>query len=45
MVQQQAGSGASYQGRNERLVEKHGVAQVTWGYGAAPMRCTLRQGQ
>lgn len=45
MVQQQAGSGASYQGRNESLVEKHGVAQVTWGDGAAPMRCTLRQGQ
>ena len=40
MVLQRSGSGARYQGRNESFWEHQGEATVTWGYGAAPKRCT-----
>lgn len=34
-----SGSGAHYQGRNERFWEHQGEALVTWGYGAKEMTC------
>jgi uncharacterized protein len=39
MYLQPSGSGAKYQGRNETFWEHQGEALVTWGYGAAEMRC------
>lgn len=39
MYLQPAASGAKYQGRNESFWEKGAEALVTWGYGAAEMRC------
>ena len=39
MYLQRSGSGAKYQGRNETFWEHQGEAMVTWGYGAAQMRC------
>ena len=41
MYSQRSGSGSRYQGRNESLWEHHGEARITWGYGAAPMKCRL----
>lgn len=40
MYQQLSASGSKYQGRNEILWEHQGEALVTWGYGAAEIRCT-----
>lgn len=37
-----AASGAKYVGRNEIFWEHQGEARVTWGYGAAEMRCRQR---
>ena len=34
---------ATYQGRNETIVEDAGGATVTWGFEAKPMRCTKEQ--
>lgn len=34
-----AASGARYVGRNESFWEHQGEARVTWGYGAAEMKC------
>lgn len=34
-----SGSGAKYQSRNETFWEHQGEALMTWGYGAAAMRC------
>lgn len=45
MFQQQAGSGAKYQGRNDSLWEHHGTAVITWGYGAPEMHCKVRRGE
>jgi membrane-bound inhibitor of C-type lysozyme len=39
MYLQPAASGAKYQGGNESFWEKGDEALVTWGYGAAEMRC------
>jgi len=39
MYLQPSGSGAKYQGRNEIFWEHQAEAMVTWGYGAAQMRC------
>ena len=43
MFVQPSGSGARYQGRNESLWEHQGEATITWGYGAPPMRCTIKR--
>jgi uncharacterized protein len=40
MYRQPSGRGTKYQGRNETLWEHQDEAMVTWGYGAAQMRCT-----
>jgi uncharacterized protein len=40
MYLQPSASGSKYQGRNEILWEHQGEALVTWGYGAAEIRCT-----
>lgn len=42
MYLQQSGSGAKYAGRNETLWEHAGEARITWGYGASPMTCAVR---
>jgi uncharacterized protein len=39
MYLQPSARGAKYQGRNEKFWEKGGEALVTWGHGAAEMRC------
>jgi len=44
MYQQPSGSGTRYQGRNETFWEHQGVAMITWGYGAQPMRCKKAPG-
>lgn len=39
MYLQPSGSGTKYQGRNTVFWEHQGEALITWGYGAAEMRC------
>ncbi|MGI9264976.1 MAG: MliC family protein [Gammaproteobacteria bacterium] len=39
MYQQEAASGAKYQGRNESFWEHQGKALITWGYATPEMRC------